>query len=122
MTPSTIARAYAGRAQIATAVLEFEGDIEGFTRGAGALHSGVRKTYAMTHEGVVILEDAIPTEVDSKHLKYLSPKLADLGGAEAVFRLQSDQRLALGVTTTTATDAEGKEVKVNIRANGINKK
>ena len=121
MPLSTIARAYAGHVQIVTAVLEFEGDIPAFTRGAGSLHNGVRKTYVSTHEGVVILEAAIPTELDPKHLRYLSPKLTDLGGDQAVFRLQSDERLALGVTSTTATDGEGGVVKVNIRAKGINK-
>lgn len=121
MPLSTIARSYTGHAQIATAVIEFAGDIAAFTRGAGCLHNGVRKTYVSTHEGVVILEAAIPTELDSKHLRYLSPKLADLGGEQAVFRLQSDERLALGVTTTTAIDGEGGVVKVNIIANGISK-
>ncbi len=67
------------------------------------------------------MEAAIPTELDFKHLRYLSPKLADLGGEQAVFRLQSDERLALGVTTTTAMDGEGGVVKVNIITNGINK-
>jgi len=102
MPESTIARAYTGHAQIATAVIEHGGDISAFTRGAGALHYGIRKTYVTTTDGVVMLEDATPTELDPKHLKYLRPRTEDLGGEEAIYRLNVDQQMALGVVTTLA--------------------
>lgn len=92
-----IARAYAGHAQIVCAMIDHEGDAEQFTRGGhGAGHHGIRRTYASTEDGVVILEECIPSELSTGHLKYAPPTLDELGGKDAVLGLNRDQQVALG--------------------------
>ena len=64
-----------------------------------------------------MLEDATPTELDPKNLKYLRPRTEDLGGEEAIYRLNVDQQMALGVGTRLAL-VKGEEVKVTVKVQG----
>lgn len=45
---------------------------------------------------MVILEDCIPSELSTGHLKYAPPTLDELGGKDAVLSLNLDQQVALG--------------------------
>jgi hypothetical protein len=96
MPASTIARSFAGHTQICTAMIEHEGNVAAFTRGANSLHNGVRRTYVSTEDGVVILEAALRKDIDGKFLKYTAPTLDELGGAVAVKALPRDMLIALG--------------------------
>ena len=101
MDGPTIARAYAGHAQIVCAMLEHEGDVDQFTRGGnGAGHYGISKSYVATEDGVVILEECMPSDSNSGGLKYKPPTLAELAGdksrEELLLELREDQYAVLG--------------------------
>ena len=71
---TTIARSFAAHHQVVTAIIEDNGS-NTFLRGKDKLHFGIRKRFVETPEGdgVEVLSDVPPAQVESYALKYPTP-------------------------------------------------
>jgi len=93
MSCATIARSFAGHHQVVTAIIEDDGS-NTFLRGKDHMHFGVRKRFVTTPEGdgVEVLADVDPEEMQSYTLKYAAPTVDTTC---ATSRLNALERAAL---------------------------